>query len=341
MRNSLKIQIASLVAMLFIGLSSLMAQDITTVEASSQEISNHLDLEVVASIFGDATDLEDFEKKLNDPETQISNLDLNEDENVDYLRVVETSDNGTHLIVIQSVIGKDTYQDVATIEVEKDENEKAQVQVVGDVYLYGPDYIIEPVYVHRPVFFSLFWRPFYRPYRSAFYWGHYPHHYHHWNPVHHRVYRKSVHVHINTKHSYHRSYVRRSHSAVAMHKKTRRNDYAVKHPNKSYKYRAARVDNPNGTKKRAYGVKQADGDKYRVGGVNKPDGTKKRGYKVKKKDGTVRTVTSKNRNGEKLSKKSRKRRHSARSKTRRGYKKGKRSVKKSRKRAGRRGKKRN
>lgn len=49
--------------------------------------------------------LEDFENKINDPKTQISNLYLNKDYQVDYLRIVETSENERHLIVIQAVIG--------------------------------------------------------------------------------------------------------------------------------------------------------------------------------------------------------------------------------------------
>ena len=56
--------------------SSIFAQDVTTVEAKSDEISYNLDLEAVASIFGDSKDLEDFEKRLNNPEFQISNLDI-------------------------------------------------------------------------------------------------------------------------------------------------------------------------------------------------------------------------------------------------------------------------
>ena len=76
--------------------SNFYSQDKTTVEAKSEEISDNLDLEAVASLFGEAKNLEDFEKKLNDPETKISNLDLNEDGEVDYLRVVENSDDKTH-----------------------------------------------------------------------------------------------------------------------------------------------------------------------------------------------------------------------------------------------------
>jgi len=50
------------------------AQDVTTITANSDDISDNLDLEAVASIFGESKDLEDFEKRLNDPKTQISNL---------------------------------------------------------------------------------------------------------------------------------------------------------------------------------------------------------------------------------------------------------------------------
>jgi len=212
------------------------AQEVTKVAAES-DISENLDLEAVASLFGESKDLEDFEKQLNDPEKQISNLDLNEDNEVDYLRVVEETEEDTHLILIQAVLGKDLYQDVASIEVEKDKEGKKVVQVVGDVYMYGPDYIIEPVYIRPPVIFNLFWRPHYRPYRSVYYWGYYPKYYRPWRPFHTRVYRKNVHVHINVHHRYHRVKLRRSHRAVRIHTKYRRNDFGRRHPNRAYKIR--------------------------------------------------------------------------------------------------------
>src|SRR5690606_2697008 len=126
------------------------SQDRTIVNAKSYDISDNLDLRAVASIFGDSENLDDFERRLNDPKTQISNLDLNGDNQVDYLRVIESVEGNTHLIIIQSVLGKDLYQDVATVEVEKDSNNRVQVQVVGDVYMYGQYYIYDPVYVHIP-----------------------------------------------------------------------------------------------------------------------------------------------------------------------------------------------
>ena len=137
-------------AALSLFLVNAFAQDRTTVNAMNSEISDNLDLRAVASIFGDSKDLEDFEYRLNDPKNQISNLDLNNDNQVDYLRVIETTEGRTHIIVIQSILGKDLFQDVATVEVERDSNNRVQVQVVGDVYMYGSNYIYEPVYVNTP-----------------------------------------------------------------------------------------------------------------------------------------------------------------------------------------------
>lgn len=97
-----------MMAMLF-SFYHVMGQDITTVDALSDEISENLDLEAVAPIFGDAENLEDFEERLNDPKTQISNLDLNEDGFVDYLRVVETADADTHVVALQAVLEEDVF----------------------------------------------------------------------------------------------------------------------------------------------------------------------------------------------------------------------------------------
>ena len=306
MNKKKEIKIMSLLFIALLSINGLFAQDITTVNALNDDISNHLDLEAVASIFGDSKNLEDFEKRLNDPKTQISNLDLNEDTYVDYLRVVEIFENNTHIIAMQAVLGDDIFQDIATIEVEKDIKGVTNVQVVGNVYMYGANYIIEPVYVYRPVLFSLFWKPFYRPYTSVFYWGYYPKHFHFWHPHPIHTYRKNVHVHINVKHTYSYTYIRRSTTAIHLHNKTRRNDFAKSHPNRSYNARFVGVNKANGTKKRAIQVKQSNGDTYRIAGVtkvngtkkrivgvNKVDGTKKRAYAIKKPNGNKKVVTAK------------------------------------------------
>ncbi|OHX64445.1 hypothetical protein [Flammeovirga pacifica] len=221
------------------------AQDKTTVTATDDDISANLDLEVVAAVFGESKDLEEFEKKLNDPEQQISNLDLNNDGEVDYLRVVDTSKKNTHVITIQAVIGEDKYQDVAVIDVEKDEKGETQVQVVGDVYMYGSNYIVEPIYVHHPPIYVWFWGPYYNPWRSPFYWGYYPPYYRPWRPYPVPYYRNHVRVNINIHHrpTYRHTTVRKSHRAVNMHKEIRKTDYAKQYPNKSFDKRHKDVGN--------------------------------------------------------------------------------------------------
>lgn len=213
---------------------TVIAQDKTTVRANSSDISDNLDLRAVATLFGDARDLEDFERRLNDPKSQISNLDLNNDNYVDYLRVIEVVEGNAHIIVIQSVLGKDFFQDVASIEVEKDRNNNVTVQVVGDTFMYGNNYIYEPVYVHRPVIFTTFWSPMYQPYYSSWYWGYYPSYYTFWQPFPIFRYRNHIALHINFGHSFHYVNHRRCHYAYNNYYGRRGNAYERMHPNRSF-----------------------------------------------------------------------------------------------------------
>ena len=196
----MKTQIITLTLLTSLFTGQLFSQDRTTVNATSSEISDNLDLRAVASIFGDSENLEDFEKRLNDPKLQISNLDLNNDNEVDYLRVIESVEGNTHLIIVQSVLERDVFQDVAPIEVERDRNNRVQIQVVGDVYMYGNNYIYEPVYVHTPIIYNYFWVTNYQPYRSNWYWGYYPTYYYAWTPFPIFRYRINVGHCINTHH---------------------------------------------------------------------------------------------------------------------------------------------
>lgn len=236
-----KITIFALFAFLFAG--QIQAQDITTVRANNTDISDNLDLKAVASIFGESADLADFERRLNDPKIQISNLDLNGDNQVDYLRVIESAENNTHLIIIQAVLEKDIFQDIATVEVERDSNNNVQVQVVGDVYMYGSNYIYEPVYVQRPVIYNVFWTNYYRPYYSPYYWSYYPSYYVAWNPYPVYRYRRNVHVHINVNNNYNYVNTRRSTRAEALYRSNRADGYARQYPNRSFAQRNSNVSN--------------------------------------------------------------------------------------------------
>lgn len=164
-----------LMAILLVASSFIARADETiTVSSTGSDISENLDLRAVATLFGEVSNLEEFEQQLNSEERHISNLDLNGDGIVDYLRVVEMESNGTHLIIIQAVLAKDIYQDVASISVEKDEADQVHVQIVGDAWLYGENYIIEPIYIYRPVIYDWFWATTWVCWASPWYWGYWP-----------------------------------------------------------------------------------------------------------------------------------------------------------------------
>ncbi|MBR5237381.1 MAG: hypothetical protein IKV26_01580 [Paludibacteraceae bacterium] len=214
------------------------AQQTVTVQAQNYQVSDNLDLEAVAITFGESKNVEDFEYRLNDPDNRISNLDLNNDGYVDFLRVVEVEEKGTHLIVIQAVIGQDLYQDVASLIVEGTNKTSATVTIVGNRDIYGNNYVIVPRYAVRPVIFDWFWLPTYAVYRSTWYWNYYPHYYHHYTCLGYHSYHRHIHVWHNhhTRCDFHRpvDYNHHTHH-VELHRTISRNDYVTHRPNQGYR----------------------------------------------------------------------------------------------------------
>lgn len=216
---------------------------ITTARATSYDVSDNLDLEAVASIFGESRDLEDFEYRLNDPDSRISNLDLNEDGYIDYLRVIENSSNRNSLVIIQAVLDRDVYQDVATLEIERMSGNNHRIQIVGDPYIYGSNYIIEPVFVRTPLIFSFFWGPRYNPWQSPYYWNYYPRWYHNCRPYSPFKYHRHIHVHVNRYNKYNYTYNRNIHFSGDNYSRMHRDDYANQHPNRAFNNRHEGVTN--------------------------------------------------------------------------------------------------
>jgi len=238
-------KLTTLLMTLMLMSTALWADETVTVSANSSDISEGLDLKVVAKLFAEAKNLEEFETMLNNPDSAFCNLDLNGDGQVDYLRVVETGEGSKRLIVLQAVLAKDIYQDVASIYVEKDEAQnEVKVQIVGDEYVYGTNYIIEPVYVYRPVIYDWFWGPYWVAWRSPWYWGYYPswwyvhncwahdwywHHCYAWHHHHHHCsFRPGRTIHAGY-HDLHRGVTRR--------------DYAVAYPERAFVQRNSGMTN--------------------------------------------------------------------------------------------------
>jgi hypothetical protein len=196
---------------------------------------DHFSLEGALDLFKQSASLEDFEKKLNEEKNNINNLDLNEDGEIDYLRVEDKMDGDVHAIVIQAPVSDKENQDIAIIEIEKTGKETAMLQIVGDKEVYGEQKIVEPFeeqveqsgkggpsadYDFRRVVVNVyFWSsvrfiyaPRYRPYVSPYRWRTYPRWWRPWRPVTFGVYRG---FHVRHHRHYH---VVRTHRVVRAHR---------------------------------------------------------------------------------------------------------------------------
>lgn len=207
-------------------LLSFMPFSIYAQEPATEE-GEDLDLQGVAALFKDSESLEEFEQKLNSEDQEVNNLDLNKDDQVDYLRVLESTEETTHLIVVQASLGEDAYQDVCTIEVDKDEDGNTYVQIVGDEAIYGADYILEPAEeeqekVNKTTIVVILFAPGYRPWRSPWRWGRYPHWFRPWRPVPRATYRNRMGARYPRKGHWRNTKRRKSPRATTMHRNTRK-----------------------------------------------------------------------------------------------------------------------
>ena len=124
-------------------LTSLHAQTDETIEETGYA-GDHFSLEGALSLFKEAKSIEDFEKALNKESNKINNLDLNEDGDIDYIRVIDHVDGDVHAIVLQVPINENESQDLAVIEIEKTGAENAILQIIGDEEVFGESKIVEP-----------------------------------------------------------------------------------------------------------------------------------------------------------------------------------------------------
>lgn len=174
---------------------------------------DNLNLYAVMKLFQESKTLEEFERSLNAEDSKINNLDLNNDNQIDYIKVIDYVNGDDHTIVLRDPINDKESQDVAVFTVQKDANNNVQIQLIGDEALYGKDYIIEPNYDDASVnetpnpgytrtvngvrvvenrttyvevrtwpLISFLFMPSYIAWHSPWYWGYYPSYWRPWRP---------------------------------------------------------------------------------------------------------------------------------------------------------------
>ena len=104
---------------------------------------DHFSLEGALEAFRQAGTVEGFEKMLNLENNHINNLDLNNDGQVDYIKVLEKMENNSHIFVLQDQVLELENQDIAVLELEKTNDTSAVLQIVGDPDIYGEEVILE------------------------------------------------------------------------------------------------------------------------------------------------------------------------------------------------------
>jgi hypothetical protein len=105
---------------------------------------DNFSLEGALEMFKRASSPEEFEKLINSENNGVNNLDLNNDGNIDYIKVIDKKDGDTHAFILQDPVSETESQDVAVIELDKKGENNAALQIVGDEDLYGEETIVEP-----------------------------------------------------------------------------------------------------------------------------------------------------------------------------------------------------
>ncbi|TND07958.1 MAG: hypothetical protein FD123_2766 [Bacteroidetes bacterium] len=310
-------RLSLLLAIVLLGGFSARAQDSSTAEDSLGLPGDNLDLAGVLELFKKAESLEAFEKALNEESNQVNNLDLNNDDKTDYIRVVDEMQNDTHAIILQVPVSATESQDVALIAIEKNGAESAQLQIIGDEELYGENYIVEPqeetekrtkgpspelgIEYPAPIIIVNVWgwpgirwvyAPRYVRWVSPWRWAYYPPWWRPWRPVmwrvhhhhcmthYHPYYRHAHTVRVVHAHGHYHGHVHRTHSAVV------HNHYAPHHARYQANHPRGRGQQGGGNgnvKARDRGTGQATGRQQQgnKGGVNK----QKSGQKASPKSG--------------------------------------------------------
>lgn len=185
-------------------LAALVVQGQENKNDSTGLPGDNFSLNGALELFKQSESPEDFEKKLNAEDSKVNNLDLNGDGEIDYIKVIDKSEGDAHAFVLQAAVSESESQDVAVIEVEKESDEKATLQIVGDEDLYGEEVIVEPtekvktnagttssnvtVNVYTWPAVRYVYRPGYRVWISPWGWHARPVWWRPWRPVHYHVF---------------------------------------------------------------------------------------------------------------------------------------------------------
>lgn len=221
----------------------------TTVYVTSynEDLCFYLDLNAVAAAFAEARSVREFEQIINSSKYMINNLDLNRDGWIDYLRVIEMRSGAYHTLLIQACLAPSVFQDVATLVAER-LADRLYVEVIGDPYLYGYNYIVRPVFIKRPPMWEVYGHASYSTWSSPYYYNYWPSYYTQPKPIYLNHYQAYVHTYMTNHHYCHTcSYPTAPYYSGYSHmtSSNSRHDYQTSHPEQSFEQRITRNASTN------------------------------------------------------------------------------------------------
>ena len=153
---------------------------------ASTPIVANLDLQALGELVTQSNDAKEIETELNKPGS-INNINLSGDttKGVDYIKVTEYGDNGTKGFSFTVDMPNGEKQEIATVEVQKGNNNQASMNINGnnDIYGSGASYnsnysfsdmaILSYLFMPHPYYISPwsygYYPSYYRPYRCMSY----------------------------------------------------------------------------------------------------------------------------------------------------------------------------
>jgi hypothetical protein len=210
-KNNIKIMSKNKVILLLfiLGIASAFGQE----DNRPQNTGDDFSLEGALELFKNSNSLEEFEKALNQEDNQVNNLDLDGDDQTDYINVEDIKENDSHIIVMSTYLNETEKQDIAIIALEKTGDGKAVLQIEGDQDLFPKNTIIEPTAEEKGAVQNLkvasnvtvvengstvnvwswpsvryLYAPTYVVWASPYRWRHYPNYWRPWRRVAHPVF---------------------------------------------------------------------------------------------------------------------------------------------------------
>ena len=151
-------------------------QDQYTVQVTQSTVAaDGLNLQAVGALVKDAKDAEDLERKIN--ESDINNMDLNLDGNVDYIKVQEYGEGDNRGFSLYTEFEAGEEQEIATIDIAKTGSEEVEVEVHGNEQIYGRNYYHRSHFGIGDMIFMSWLFSSRSPYYSPWGYHHYPGYY--------------------------------------------------------------------------------------------------------------------------------------------------------------------